>query len=86
MSNQTNNGGPAFPVSFAIASKRGPTHDALPSGGMTLRDYFATHAPAPPLWWVAQYGDTRTLMEHGRLIADWNWTYADAMLAARGDV
>jgi hypothetical protein len=53
---------------------------------MTLRDYFATHAPAPPLWWVAQYGDTRTLMEHGRLIADWNWTYADAMLAARGDV
>ena len=43
----------------------------------------AAHAPTPPTWWIEQYGATTSLSEHGKLIADWSWAYADAMLATR---
>lgn len=61
-----NDGGPAFP------------RDHVNEGhnGMTLRDYFAAHAPLPPEWWR---GGDRGLSDD---IA-WRWYYADAMLKAR---
>lgn len=45
--------------------------------GMTLRDYFATHAPEPPpRWWGGGSVDCAGY-------AKWNYQYADAMLAER---
>lgn len=46
-------------------------------GGMTLRDWFATHAPEPPtIWWGNGPVDCTGL-------ALWNYQYADAMLRQR---
>lgn len=59
-------GGPAFPrVTPPLPA------DARFHPGMTLRDYFAAHAPCPP--------------EHFGFpaMADWAYEYADAMLAKR---
>lgn len=49
-------------------------------GGMSLRDFFATHAPAVPedFGWID--GETDCVQR----IVRWNWCYANAMLAARG--
>jgi hypothetical protein len=45
--------------------------------GMTLRDWFATHAPpAPVTWWAGGIPDCAAW-------ALWNYQYADAMMAAR---
>jgi len=45
--------------------------------GMTLRDWFASHAPEPPTnWW-------RGRGKNCAGYALWNFQYADAMLAAR---
>jgi hypothetical protein len=43
---------------------------------MTLRDYFAAHAPEPVKNW---HGGDRSIVD----IVQWRWTYADAMLKAR---
>lgn len=54
--------------------------------GMTLRDYFAAHAPEPPRGWT---GTAETLEQLSRpdgqiyALMEWRWFYADAMLAAR---
>lgn len=72
MSAQIKDGGAAFPVKNAAEWQ---------SHGMTLRAYFAAHAPAPPDWWIEGYPSS-SLDEHGKLIAEWNWAYADAMLRA----
>ena len=61
-------GGPAFPAQhFDLAE-----HEH----GMTLRDWFATHAPEPPKSWR---GGERGLDD----IIEWRWWYADAMLKKR---
>jgi len=60
-------GGPAFPL---VANNWHRT-------GMTLRDYFAAHAPEPPESWR---GGDKKLHD----IIYWRWWYADAMLKARG--
>lgn len=60
------NGGPAFPC---LWESRGIE-------GMSLRDYFAAHAPEPPEVWR---GGDRGLRD----IIEWRWYYADAMLKAR---
>jgi hypothetical protein len=44
--------------------------------GMTLRDYFAAHAPEPHKNW---HGGERNYSD----IIEWRWHYADAMLRAR---
>lgn len=82
MSNIINNGGPAFPLPPV-------SHDgkvvALTEGvaqGMTLRDYFAAHAPEPP------HDFMRTVAGCSNALAyrvRWSWQYADAMLSARGE-
>ena len=89
MSEQIKDGGPAFPAKVSVNRDTGEIQphqfgsNDFYTPGLSLRDYFATHAPPPPGWWIEQYGATTSLSEHGKLIADWSWTYADAMLAAR---
>lgn len=43
---------------------------------MTLRDYFAAHAPKPPDTWKANKHEAENIIQ-------WRWAYADAMLEAR---
>lgn len=79
---------PAFPVNYSNEAD-GPT--VMPSAGMTLRDYFAAHAPAMPpglreMAKTAEKQDGRDTSDFGafaRYEADWRWSYADAMLKAR---
>lgn len=59
-----NTGGPAFPFSGEPGVEPG-------CSGMTLRDYFAAHAPTP--------AETLVLSDH----CAYRYRYADAMLAAR---
>lgn len=58
---------PAFPVAGGYAWD-----------GMTLRDWFASHAPEPPAtWWGAgKWPDCAGY-------AMWNYQYADAMMRQR---
>lgn len=52
-------------------------HDKDGHNGMTLRDYFAAHAPEPPgnFWCVGECSIDEVI--------NWRWYYADAMLKAR---
>lgn len=65
-------GGPAFPT----FESNGEGHLYCSGAGMSLRDYFAAHAPEPPAAW---HGGDRTIAD---CIA-WRWHYADAMLKER---
>ena len=67
-------GGPAFPQ---------PTNSTLSWDGMTLRDYFAAHAPECPDTWLSRYPMERGWRGEARAIADWRFEYADEMLKAR---
>ncbi len=66
--NEIKTGGPAFPSHGSMGEV---AHE-----GMTLRDYFAAHAPEPPAAWR---GGDKKLSD----IIAWRWWYADAMLKAR---
>ena len=46
-----------------------------------LRDWFATHAPAPPEWWLKQQQQIGA--SDLQLLVKWRWVWADAMLAGR---
>ena len=67
-----NDGGPAFPLRY--------------HPGMSLRDYFAAHAPPMPddffqSWRTSPRGQNRhKLGAH----VDWAWDYADTMIRERG--
>ncbi len=94
--NEKNTGGPAFP-----APEAGMEHFSSPSAymGMTLRDYFAAHAPEVPLEFdraftekVAQiginkdgvvYGPRKVFENDFERMIRWRWNYADSMLKAR---
>ena len=69
---EINDGGPAFPLSTAKVDRQ----------GMSLRDYFAAHAPTPPLeFWqgvAVTAGKDLPMLADG--LARWSWEYADAML------
>lgn len=71
-------GGPAFPIS---------PHSGEPcDDGMSLRDYFAAHAP---IGWkdVLDITGAPQDMPIGEIFAEWaelRLAYADAMLKARG--
>ena len=60
-------GGPAFPNKASYDGQSGYSIH----GGMTLRDYFAAHAPVPQT--------AMPVAEH----CAYRYRYADAMLAAR---
>ncbi len=72
-------GGPAFPTLAVIGDK------AVSEGGLTLRDYFATHASDEDV--KAQRELIRAKSEFGILPDDWpsvaRYMHADAMLKAR---
>ena len=69
---EINDGGPAFPD---------PDGQANYTGGMTLRDYFAAHAPPmPEQWWKDSKGDGHHWADAS---AAWAYFYADAMIAQR---
>ena len=70
MTQAINTGGPAFPVTSENF------RNSQSNTGITLRDYFAAHAPEPPASWHG--GDRKT----DDIIA-WRWWYADGMLKAR---
>ena len=97
MSNEKDNGGPAFPVAGEIMIERSPgelyaqsSMGMGPQEGMTLRDYFA--AKAMQGHWSNAHGDS-TLdwmqanpeLEDGqlRIVAKLAYAQADAMLKAR---
>lgn len=73
---EQNNGGPAFPQNLetAMMANLNPSNGAL---GMTLRDYFAAHAPAVPENW---HGGDKGFSS----VIEWRWYYADKMIKARG--
>ncbi len=88
MKQKIETGGPAFPVSTAEAAKAIKT--ALTRGsslGMTMRDYFAAHAPidvadANEAFYRAHGRNART-SEMLDTLAGLRSMYADAMLKAR---
>ena len=52
--------------------------------GMSLRDWFATHAPEPPLSFVSVHSDPVKAMEDtAAKTSAWNYIYARAMLKER---
>lgn len=75
-------GGPAFPTLAVVGTS------AVSEGGITVRDYFATHAPDHiPDWYMrdargvaASKGDYARLKD---ISMAWRWHYADLMLAER---
>lgn len=83
-------GGPAFPCVERM------THDGeFVGSGMTLRDYFAAHAPGMPSDLGALALEAADVdnpdKTHGEkcdvllpIVAEWRYRYADAMIAARG--
>lgn len=78
-----NDGGPAFPFQC-----QGATTAPKIYYGMTLREYFAAHAPAvPESFERCRYYETHGVGNYvendiDRMIR-WRWYYADAMLRRR---
>jgi len=74
-------GGPAFPVTADLLCDH-TSGTSVRLKGMSLRDYFAAHAPQPPVTWRGgewMQSGTNALAAY---IA-WRWYYADTMLAER---
>ena len=93
-----NTGGTAFPVTTRTSTGYSegyhdpyinPDAPSQTYKGMTLRDYFAAHAPEMP----KEFGETirrieknkdlyneKGRVEHSELIAMWSYYHADAML------
>lgn len=79
-SEQTNNGGPAFPVADLAWPEPKNTDEAVrAASGMTLRDYFAAKA----LSGVASNPESGCNSPSD--LAHWSFRVADAMLKARGE-
>ena len=76
---ERNDGGSAFPRITTHIYERDGVQTALGgNNGMSLRDWFATHAPKKiPDWFMANQGtkEERYFM--------WRWYYAGAMLKER---
>jgi hypothetical protein len=73
-------GGPAFPIQAFTARIGSAQVVCAPSPGLSIRDYFAAHAPPMPQAWRQVRSDFRSEAEaHAR----WALEYADAMLVER---
>jgi len=72
----TNTGGSAFPQNTKIVLGAGQEIHQGFMGGMSLRDYFAAHAPNPPETWKAEKDEAANIIV-------WRWAYADEMISAR---
>lgn len=86
----TGDGGRAFPMVDEFC----PTKGIRSHGGMSLRDYFAAHAPWPPRWgfFIPEVGKKPDEARAAQLwqskldmltAIQWPWVWADAMLAER---
>lgn len=83
-------GGPAFPLQYDPYVDH-PVHGRVHRAsigediqeGMTLRDYFAAHAPVAPDDWNETLAMRATYVDEQMAIALWRFEYADAMLKAR---
>ena len=73
MIDTSKDGGPAFPQTFMLEG------DEVHCFGISIRDYFAAHAPAVPDDFGWADGETDCYQRTIR----WGWFYADAMLEAR---
>ena len=51
--------------------------------GLTMRDYFACRAPTPDKQWINNYAQQKGYRGEAKMLADWNYEYADAMMVAR---
>lgn len=89
MSEQSYNGGPAFPASEGVSGYGGARPILMPGGdtqfeqmapGMTLRDYIAIKAVAA---YIGVFCNTGNETPHDDMLAGWAYRMADAMLAAR---
>lgn len=61
-------GGPAFPTTQSPGNPNFPgQHDVYAHRGMTLREYFAAHAPPPPDWFESFTVDYAKLGEPPQL-------------------
>lgn len=75
-------GGPAFPVDQETTEF-----------GISLRDYFAAHAPITPQSWFESSEQSQTPIETSgvrtviydkkKIAIEWPWAWADAMIEAR---
>ncbi|WP_050466340.1 hypothetical protein [Herbaspirillum chlorophenolicum] len=82
-------GGPAFPGSVAV----GPNGEVVPAAahgvpeGMTLRDYYAAHAPIDLAWaneiFYKRNGRNAGWLEALEQLAELRGAYADRMIAER---
>lgn len=70
-------GGPAFPLPDKEPNGNGDVIPQWTQPGMTLRDYFAAHAPELPI------PPQIDLKAYAAAKAKWCYWYADAMLAER---
>jgi hypothetical protein len=77
------NGGAAFPC-YRQTDGNGEVL-TYESEGMTLRDYFAAHAPPMPEQWFkdSPRKESDPLWHWGEANAAWSYFYADAALRAR---
>ena len=80
-------GGPAFPERrWKNMGVTAEDWQAMNLPGMTLREYFAAHAPPMPdsLWGgEPELHDDAARAGYLAVVAMWNYEYADAMLAHR---
>lgn len=79
------NNDPAFPCEVTQWANGSPRAVRFP--GMSLRDYYAAHAPAAPQWWWDRFktvwqDDLSRAAEHE---SQWRFAYADAMLKQRNE-
>ena len=77
MADKPKDGGPAFPV----LDQGGVGQLYSRSGGMTLRQYYASHAPPPTEQWEKDSAQENPKEHITEIIAAWNFKYADSMLA-----
>lgn len=84
-------GGPAFPginpAMTGIDSDGVERYENEASGGMSLRDYFAAHAPIDQAWandiFFKRNGRNAGWIETLEMMAELRWAYADKMLKGR---
>lgn len=73
-------GGPVFPIFNSEGFVSGYEATQGYGSGMTLRDYFAAHAPEVPLWF---YNIDGKQIADQHSYALWAYSYADEMIKQR---
>lgn len=77
----SNDGGTAFPAKKQVYRAGYATNEYEPTGGMSLRDYFAAKAMHANLMTITEFPD-----ENWRIgLAKDAWAMADIMLKTRGE-